>query len=93
MRLQGFIPLPKSSSKKRIVSNAELFDFELSADDIVHLDSLDEGRFCNSPEVAWLDCQTQSLSRIGIPLNVLNGGGGGGGSSEPNCSPSCITVA
>ncbi|KIM85035.1 hypothetical protein PILCRDRAFT_6031 [Piloderma croceum F 1598] len=39
---KGFIPLPKSSSKKRILSNAQLFDFDLSTEDIVHLDSLDE---------------------------------------------------
>ena len=41
--MQGFIPIPKASSKERIVANAQIYDFELSEDEVKHLDSLDEG--------------------------------------------------
>ncbi|KAF4579834.1 hypothetical protein EYR36_001654 [Pleurotus pulmonarius] len=40
--LQGFIPLPKSSTKGRIVANTRLFDFELSTEEMSQLDGLDE---------------------------------------------------
>jgi len=39
---KGYIPLPKSSLRERIVSNTQLFDFELSTEEIDNLDSLDE---------------------------------------------------
>ncbi|EIN03970.1 aldo-keto reductase [Punctularia strigosozonata HHB-11173 SS5] len=39
---KGFIPIPKSASKHRITSNADVFDFELTEEDMAHLDSLDE---------------------------------------------------
>ncbi|THH04434.1 hypothetical protein EW145_g5524 [Phellinidium pouzarii] len=38
----GFIPLPKSSSKERIISNADIYDFELTDDEMKSLDDLDE---------------------------------------------------
>lgn len=40
---QGYVPLPKSSSKERIVANTQIFDFELTVEEMVHLDTLDEG--------------------------------------------------
>lgn len=36
----GFLPLPKSTHKERIVENGQVFDFELSADDMAALDKL-----------------------------------------------------
>ncbi|KAJ8520768.1 hypothetical protein ONZ45_g2458 [Pleurotus djamor] len=39
---QGFIPLPKSVTKARIIANTKLFDFELSPDDMLQLDGLNE---------------------------------------------------
>jgi hypothetical protein len=36
--LQGFVPLPKSVTHLRIEENAEVFDFELSSDDMKSLD-------------------------------------------------------
>lgn len=43
---KGNIVIPKSVTKSRIISNAEVFDFELSADDIKKIDSFDcNGRF------------------------------------------------
>lgn len=48
---KGVITIPKSSNRERIISNADIFDFELSADDMAHLDSLDKGqRFGPDPD-------------------------------------------
>ncbi len=38
------VTIPKSVRKDRIISNAQIFDFELSDEDMVALDTLDEGR-------------------------------------------------
>lgn len=38
----GMICLPKSVTPKRIKENAEVFDFEISAEDMAHLNSFDE---------------------------------------------------
>ncbi|MCL6266722.1 aldo/keto reductase [Flagellimonas myxillae] len=48
---KGVITIPKSSKPERIVSNADVFDFELSANDIALMDSLDKGkRFGPDPD-------------------------------------------
>lgn len=39
---KGYVPLPKSSSKHRIESNTQIFDFALTKEEVEHLDSLDE---------------------------------------------------
>lgn len=36
------MPLVKSSSKERIISNTEIFDFELTDEEVAHLDTLNE---------------------------------------------------
>ena len=41
---RSFVPLPKSSTPSRIHSNANLYDFELTEDDIQKLDALDLGK-------------------------------------------------
>jgi diketogulonate reductase-like aldo/keto reductase len=41
--VQGLLPLPKSVTPHRIRENAEVFDFELSADDMKLLDT---GEYC-----------------------------------------------
>lgn len=40
---KGVVTIPKSVKKDRIASNADIFDFELSAEDMAYLDSLDRG--------------------------------------------------
>ena len=40
---RGFVPLPKSVSEPRIASNANVFGWELSNEDMESLDELDEG--------------------------------------------------
>jgi len=46
---RGFIPLPKSSKPERVVSNADVYDFELSAEDMAKLDALDSP----SGSISW----------------------------------------
>jgi len=40
---KGVVTIPKSVHKKRIQSNADIFDFELSVQDMKYLDSFDRG--------------------------------------------------
>lgn len=40
---RGIIPIPKSSNEGRIKENLDIFDFELSADDMNAINSLNEG--------------------------------------------------
>ncbi|CAO3600794.1 unnamed protein product [Absidia cylindrospora] len=39
---KGYVPLPKSVTKSRIISNADVFDFTLNDEDMAALDALDE---------------------------------------------------
>ncbi|KAI0697744.1 Aldo/keto reductase [Cerioporus squamosus] len=41
---RGFVSLPKSSKPERVASNADIYDFELSAEDVAALDALDRGK-------------------------------------------------
>lgn len=48
---KGVVTIPKSSKKERIVANADIFDFELTEEDIQALDKLDRGkRFGPNPD-------------------------------------------
>lgn len=48
---KGVVTIPKSSKKERIIQNADLFDFELSAADVDRLDAMDRGkRFGPDPD-------------------------------------------
>lgn len=38
---KGWVPLPRSEQEKRIKDNADVFDFELSEEDVKALDGLD----------------------------------------------------
>jgi len=43
---RGVVVVPKSTTKSRIISNANVFDFELTADDVKTIDTFDcNGRF------------------------------------------------
>ncbi|EMD35716.1 hypothetical protein CERSUDRAFT_115677 [Gelatoporia subvermispora B] len=41
---RGFVPLPKSSDSGRVVSNANIYDFEISQEDMAKIDALDKGK-------------------------------------------------
>jgi diketogulonate reductase-like aldo/keto reductase len=41
--MYSFIPLPRSSKADRIRSNADVYKFELSNEDVHRLDGLDKG--------------------------------------------------
>ncbi|TCO06013.1 aldo/keto reductase [Natronoflexus pectinivorans] len=41
---KGIITIPKSANKNRIESNAQIFDFEISEDDMKAIDKLDQNR-------------------------------------------------
>ena len=48
---KGIITIPKSARKERIISNADVFDFELSEADIDYLDAMDRNyRFGPDPD-------------------------------------------
>jgi diketogulonate reductase-like aldo/keto reductase len=40
---KGWVPLPKSDTPSRIVENLEVYDFEISKEDMSTLDDLDQG--------------------------------------------------
>ncbi|VDC00133.1 unnamed protein product [Peniophora sp. CBMAI 1063] len=47
---KGFVPLPKSANAQRIAHNAEVFDFELSQEEMAALDALDKG---DAGAISW----------------------------------------
>lgn len=40
---KGWVPLPKTDNPERIAANADVFGFNISAEDMGVLDSLDQG--------------------------------------------------
>jgi len=52
---KGFVPLPKTVTKERIVENSELYDFELSPDEMKTLDTGDYSPVCWDPTTSPLD--------------------------------------
>lgn len=48
---KGVITIPKSVKKERIIANADIFDFELSSEDVIYLDNMEKGkRFGPDPD-------------------------------------------
>lgn len=41
--MSRYVPLPKSVTPSRILSNSQVYDFELSTEDMASLDALDRG--------------------------------------------------
>lgn len=68
--LQGFIPLPKSVSRERIIFNTQIYDFAMTEDEMKELDSLDEReltvRFRSEYIFKLTGLRTQTSSLTGI---------------------------
>jgi diketogulonate reductase-like aldo/keto reductase len=52
---KGFVPLPKTVTKERIIENSELYDFELSEQEMKTLDTGDYSPVCWDPTTSPLD--------------------------------------
>jgi diketogulonate reductase-like aldo/keto reductase len=52
---KGYIPLPKSVNEKRVKENADVFDFELTPDEIEELQTDEYSPVCWDPNVTPLD--------------------------------------
>ena len=46
----SFVPLPKSSHPERILSNSQVYDFELTEEEMAALEPLDKGK---NGSVTW----------------------------------------
>jgi diketogulonate reductase-like aldo/keto reductase len=51
----GFVPLPKTTHEKRIVENSELYDFELTEEEMKSLDTGEYKPVCWDPTTSPLD--------------------------------------
>ncbi|MDQ0223613.1 aldo/keto reductase [Streptococcus moroccensis] len=47
---EGIVVLPKSTKKSRMTSNKDIFDFELTADELAELRALDKGKGSHNPD-------------------------------------------
>ena len=47
---KGFLPLPKSATPKNILSNLAIFDFDLTEDDILKLDKIENVKSQGNPD-------------------------------------------
>ena len=46
----GIVTIPKSTKEARILSNSQIFDFELSAEDIEKIDALNKNEMHGDPD-------------------------------------------
>lgn len=58
----GTIPIPKSVTKERIEQNINIFDFELTEEEMKEMDSFD----CNGRWVKLSDCKGHKFWPFGI---------------------------
>lgn len=47
---EGIVVLPKSTKKSRMASNKDIFDFELTAEELAALRALDKGKGSHDPD-------------------------------------------
>lgn len=67
MALGRFSPLPKSAKPERIVSNVDVYDFEISEEDMAKIDGLDRGAAgATSWNLGWGLRQTRALCTRGV---------------------------
>jgi hypothetical protein len=61
---QGISIIPKTWNEKYLAENIDLFDFELSCDEMAIIDSLDQGRFLNYNPYATFKKPYSSWGRL-----------------------------
>jgi diketogulonate reductase-like aldo/keto reductase len=61
----GFVYMPKSVKKERMVENADVFDFELSQDDMERLDSLTTSDNLQAFQTLYRKCVNRDTSKDG----------------------------
>ena len=67
---QGISLIPKTWDKKYLAENIDLFDFELTPDEMAIIDSLDRGRFLNyDPYLAF---RKPYVSKVRFPKKYRN---------------------
>jgi diketogulonate reductase-like aldo/keto reductase len=72
----GYVPLPKSVSKERIISNAQVDGFEITAEDMKTMDGLDEylvtGEFTLISTYQSLHADSNTIHQTGILWTPLD---------------------
>ena len=61
----GFIYVPKSSKKERMIENAEVFDFELSATEMDQLDNMTTQESLEAFEILYRKCVNRDTTKDG----------------------------
>lgn len=62
---RGVATIPKSVSKERIEQNADIFDFELSGEDMAAIDALDHNhRLGFDPMLVWYKTTEQAVNEL-----------------------------
>lgn len=71
---KGFIYMPKSVKKERMIENGNVFDFELSSEEINELDSLTDPKTIEAFEGLYRKCVNRDTSKDGtmdgVKMNI-----------------------
>jgi diketogulonate reductase-like aldo/keto reductase len=71
---KGFVYMPKSVKKERMIENAQVFDFELTSDEINELDSLTDPKTIAAFEGLYRKCVNRDTTKDGtmdgVKMNI-----------------------
>eukprot|EP00560_Eucampia_antarctica_P009574 CAMPEP_0197828120 /NCGR_PEP_ID=MMETSP1437-20131217/4761_1 /TAXON_ID=49252 ORGANISM="Eucampia antarctica, Strain CCMP1452" /NCGR_SAMPLE_ID=MMETSP1437 /ASSEMBLY_ACC=CAM_ASM_001096 /LENGTH=328 /DNA_ID=CAMNT_0043429233 /DNA_START=131 /DNA_END=1117 /DNA_ORIENTATION=- len=71
---KGFVYVPKSVKKERMIENAQVFDFELSAEEMSELDSLTDPKTIQTFQGLYRKCVNRDTSKDGtldgVKMNI-----------------------
>lgn len=74
----GYVPLPKSAKKERIIENSEIGTFEIDANDMKIMDGLDEylvtgeSPHVTLPDVEWIERLRQKQASDLLAISFLH---------------------